>query len=106
MLKKLEEARALGGIGSSLEAQVTIATPDAALKKLLTDFGKGLRYLFIVSKADVADAPSGQAGAAAPLDVNVTRAAGEKCKRCWNYSERVGEDSAHPALCERCVKVV
>jgi isoleucyl-tRNA synthetase len=106
VLKKLEEARALGGIGSSLEAQVTIATPDAALKKLLTDFGKGLRYLFIVSKADVADAPSGQAGAAAPLDVNVTRAAGEKCKRCWNYSERVGEDSAHPALCERCVKVV
>ena len=32
-----------------------------------------------------------------------TRAQGEKCERCWNYSTRVGESSRYPTVCERCV---
>ena len=27
----------------------------------------------------------------------------KKCERCWTWSPRVGEDAAHPTLCERCV---
>ena len=36
----------------------------------------------------------------------VTRADGSKCQRCWNYSDAVGADSEHPALCERCAPVI
>ena len=36
----------------------------------------------------------------------IDRARGEKCERCWMRSERVGENAAHPTLCERCVPVV
>ena len=40
------------------------------------------------------------------LVIGVDRAPGEKCERCWMRSERVGENAAHPSLCERCVPVV
>ena len=30
----------------------------------------------------------------------------KRCERCWTWSARVGEDTAHPALCERCAPVV
>ena len=36
----------------------------------------------------------------------VTRAEGSKCQRCWNYSTKVGLDTEHPSLCERCSPVI
>ena len=27
-------------------------------------------------------------------------------RRCWNYSTKVGQDAAHPQLCERCLPVI
>ncbi|MDP3013883.1 MAG: zinc finger domain-containing protein [Candidatus Subteraquimicrobiales bacterium] len=35
----------------------------------------------------------------------MSRGRGEKCERCWNYSETVSKDKKHPTLCARCVKV-
>jgi len=32
--------------------------------------------------------------------------AGEKCERCWCYSETVGEDQKYPTICEKCAKVM
>jgi isoleucyl-tRNA synthetase len=29
-----------------------------------------------------------------------------KCERCWNLRPSVGQDSEHPTLCDRCVRVV
>jgi isoleucyl-tRNA synthetase len=29
-----------------------------------------------------------------------------KCERCWNHRPSVGQDPAHPTLCERCARVV
>jgi isoleucyl-tRNA synthetase len=40
------------------------------------------------------------------LKVRIERALGGKCERCWNYSEAVGRDAAHPGLCDRCLPVV
>ena len=42
----------------------------------------------------------------ADLKVQIERALGAKCERCWNYSEAVGRDSKHPGLCERCADVM
>jgi isoleucyl-tRNA synthetase len=38
--------------------------------------------------------------------VLVEKARGDKCERCWIYSEERGADPAHPGLCPRCAEVV
>ena len=43
---------------------------------------------------------------AATVAVEVARAAGAKCERCWTYSAKVGRLPAHPAVCERCAAVL
>jgi isoleucyl-tRNA synthetase len=40
------------------------------------------------------------------LSVEVRRADGTKCARCWNYSTHVGESSDYPTVCERCLKAL
>ena len=36
----------------------------------------------------------------------VDKAQGAKCQRCWNYSEAVGKDLAHPEICDRCIDAI
>jgi len=38
--------------------------------------------------------------------VEVLKADGSKCVRCWNYRPSVGATAAHPELCDRCVEAV
>ena len=40
------------------------------------------------------------------VHVEVRKADGAKCDRCWNYSTHVGEDKNYPAVCERCSAVL
>ncbi len=40
------------------------------------------------------------------VTVQVGKAAGRKCERCWNYSPHVGDDPAYPMVCERCSAVL
>jgi len=101
VLKKLEEKRAAGEIGSSLEAAVTLTIADDKFKKSLKETKDILRYLFIVSRVELEDAPPAEGGA---VGIIIEKAKGRKCQRCWNYSEAVGSDKAHPGLCERCVR--
>ncbi len=93
VLKALEDARNEKRIGSSLEAKVVLRT-DAATTRLLLDYYDQLRYIFIVSQVEVheSETPS----------VEIQKADGKKCERCWNYSTRVGEFSDYPTVCERC----
>ena len=37
------------------------------------------------------------------VGIKVEAADGEKCERCWMYSETVGKNHEHPTLCKRCV---
>jgi isoleucyl-tRNA synthetase len=87
---------------------VIIKSPDKRLEKLLRESLDVLPFIFIVSQAQVSSAELTGAvkGEAAPIEVQVDRALGAKCQRCWNYSEYVGRDSAHPSLCARCVNIV
>jgi isoleucyl-tRNA synthetase len=93
VLRALEEARVAKQIGSSLEAKVTISAFRETLS-LLRKYEKDLRYIFIVSQVEVLEGEPG---------ITVSRAEGEKCERCWNYSTHVGEFEAYPTVCERCV---
>jgi isoleucyl-tRNA synthetase len=102
VLKALEEARTQKLIGGGLEAKVTV-TPADPVYSVLKRYEPQLRYLFIVSAATLIQGTSnGPAG----VKVEVTKAEGEKCERCWNYSVHVGEDKAYPTVCERCSTVL
>jgi isoleucyl-tRNA synthetase len=105
VLKKLEEKRQAGDIGSSLEAHVTLTVSDEKLAAVLAETKEYLRYIFIVSGVEVAGGAPGNAGAA-PLAIAIRKAEGAKCERCWNYSVKVGSFEGHPTLCERCAVAV
>ena len=96
VLKALEVERTNKTIGGGLEAQVKVTAPDQ-LYSILQRHEADLRYLWIVSATSLEKAPS-----ASDVSVQVSKAEGVKCERCWNYSTRVGEDSTHPTVCERC----
>lgn len=100
VLAKLEEAREKKIIGSSLEARIVLR-PSALSDDhmFLNHFADQLRYIFIVSEVEIGDR-----GAHMTLNqIEVERAHGKKCERCWNYSTRVGESARYPEVCERCV---
>jgi isoleucyl-tRNA synthetase len=104
VLKSLEEARTAKLIGGGLEAQVTL-TAEEPLFSVLAQYADQLRYLFIVSGVTLQKGPSGN-GSGSRVRVGVSKAPGQKCERCWNYSTRVGEDTEYPTVCERCSVVL
>ena len=97
-------------IGSSLEAKVTIKA-DPKTYPLLESYEKELAALFIVSVVDLESVPAVSKEGHLLSDtsgfaIDVTRAEGKKCERCWNYRPSVGGFSDHPTLCDRCVEAV
>ena len=102
VLKALEEARNQKLIGTGLEAQVRVTMPDPVYS-LLKRYEAQLRYLFIVSAVSLVQGSGNGSGG---VHVEVKKAEGLKCERCWNYSTRVGEDKNYPTVCERCAAVL
>jgi isoleucyl-tRNA synthetase len=102
VLKALEEARNNKLIGTGLEAQVALSATDPVYA-VLARHADQLRYLFIVSAVKVTQAAGNGTGA---VHVEVKKADGAKCERCWNYSTHVGEDKEYPTVCERCSAVL
>ena len=102
-LKVLEESRTAKLIGGGLEARLTI-TADGPVYETLLRHKDDLRYLFIVSAVEVVKGASGNGSGGVGVQVN--KADGKKCERCWNYSTHVGEDATYPTVCERCSAVL
>ncbi|MGA8865855.1 MAG: zinc finger domain-containing protein, partial [Candidatus Sulfotelmatobacter sp.] len=102
VLKALEEERNNKRIGKGLEAQLTITAADPAYA-VLARYQDQLRYVFIVSAVNLVQASGNGTGG---VHVEVKKADGAKCERCWNYSTHVGEDKAYPTVCERCSAVL
>ena len=92
VLKALEEARNSKLIGTGLEAQVELSAADP-IYSVLSRHADQLRYLFIVSAVKVTQGAGNGTGS---VHVEVRKADGQKCERCWNYSTRVGEDKEYP----------
>ena len=111
VLKALEEKRASGLIGNSLEAEVELFIKNAKLHLLLTNYREVLPAIFIVSgvtlkKTDTLPKDLDSSSDELNMAVKVTKATGKKCQRCWNYSESVGSNSGHPEICNRCIKAI
>ena len=103
VLKILEVARQEKFIGGSLEARILLSA-EGDLQSLLEKYRTALPSIFIVSQVEVIPGPLAGAidSEVAGLRIGVEKARGQKCERCWNYSEQVGKDSRYPTVCERC----
>jgi len=84
-------------IGAPLEAKV-ILSADPARYPVLKGYEPHLPGLFIVSQVIVREARE--------WAVEVVKADGAKCVRCWNYRPAVGANVAHPELCDRCLDAI
>ncbi|MCD7727908.1 MAG: isoleucine--tRNA ligase [Ruminococcus sp.] len=103
--KALEIKRNDKVIGKSLEADVEIYAEGEMFDKIsaLSDL---LPEIFIVSRVEVLNGEGEFKGDMEGVSISVKKASGEKCERCWIYSDDVGKNSEHPTLCARCASVV
>jgi isoleucyl-tRNA synthetase len=96
-LPELEKARQAKHIGKALEARVTFEGNHPGLGAGLDT--EALRELLNVSQLEI------KPGASA-VAVSVSKAAGQKCERCWHWETDVGAEQQHPTICGRCVRAI
>jgi isoleucyl-tRNA synthetase len=96
VLKSLEVARQVEKrIGKSSEAKVVLtAGPD--FYPLLLEYAADLPAVFIVSQVQL------EQGSDHGVSVEIQRAEGSKCERCWKYTLDVGSDPEFPTICAAC----
>ena len=95
--KALEEKREKGEVRGSLTAELEIAAFGKDYD-CLKSLGEDLRYVFIVSNVSLKKAESEEAA-----ELTVAKSPYAKCARCWHCVADVGENSAHPEICGRCI---
>ena len=103
--KALEIARNEKKIGKSLEARIVLGA-DGELYDFLKSVETALPEIFITSDVEVVQEKQAFTGDVEGFTVGVEGAKGEKCERCWKFSETVGKDAKHPQLCAHCAAVL
>lgn len=108
--KALEIARMNKTIGHSLNARVEVYADDKSYG-FIKEVEGDLVTIFIVSdfglkKMEEAPADAFAGENLTGIKVAVSQAPGEKCERCWMFSESVGSNHDHPTLCSRCADVL
>ncbi len=101
VLAQIEPLRKGKQIGSSLQAKVVIAAPQAELS-LLERYARELPMLFIVSEVQLKTLHTDETGPDTEPVVTIERASGVKCERCWRYVPSVSAEPAWAGICDRC----
>ncbi len=100
VLSELEKKRKEGIIGQSLDAQVYIKTDNIKYLDLVDTFGiDQLREMLILSGLKIEKAST-------ELKIEVKKAKGNKCARCWHYSTDVDDKDGYPSVCNRCFDIL
>ncbi len=108
ILKSLEEARQGKIIGNSLEAKIIFTAADEPLH-LLESFGDQLSDLLQVSQIEWSEDISPQAKPSSlfpSLFIEIRRADGNKCERCWKWRGDIGRNATHPTICHSCIEAI
>ncbi len=101
-LRDLRARVAASEIGRDFELQLHLEVASPLFEHLHA-LGDNLREALVVAQLTLGHA---HGEAAQPIvRFDVTRAGGEKCRRCWKFRS-LGSDPAHPALCSDCAHVV
>lgn len=103
--KAVENARKEKVIGASLDAEIELFA-DGEMLDFLKANETELPAIFIASAVRVTEGNGGDFHGELPIGVTVRKASGEKCERCWSYSDTVGKSSDHPTLCARCAAII
>ena len=94
---QIEPMRKQKKIGSSLETQVVLNMPKDYLAQFKNDWQDNLlddlKELFIVSQVELQPVEGQE------WQMEVKKAKGEKCERCWNYSEKLNSQK----ICLKCI---
>ncbi|MFT5162732.1 MAG: isoleucyl-tRNA synthetase [Alteromonadaceae bacterium] len=102
----LEKARRDEVVGATLQADVTLFVSEL-LHDVLSLLKDELRFVLITSKVDIQPfADKTEQAVATEIEglwVEVQASQGQKCERCWHYSNDVGTDEDNSSLCGRCV---
>jgi len=114
--RMLESCRNKQEIGSSLEASVRVDISDKKVKDAIEWLSKGesnsvdvLRDWFLVSSLQIGGEPWAEVLISEENDValvDISKAKGFKCERCWHYEIEMSRNENHPNICNRCEKVV
>lgn len=94
LAKSLENARANKMIGHSLDARIAVYT-NGEDYEFIKENEDNIKDVLIVSQFEVQKQDE--------YKVEVNKAYGDKCARCWTYSDYVGRDMKHPDLCKKCI---
>lgn len=94
--KAIEEKRALGQVGSSLQSELDIYV-NGQVYQSLARLKDDLRFVLITSRASVHQKDGDG------VLIEVSPSAHAKCDRCWHYRADVGASAEHPTICGRCV---
>ncbi len=98
VLKALEEARNEKVIGKSFNALLTLY-PTGSVKELLESMNANLGQIFIVSQFEIKEGTGKYKFN--DLTIDVKKALGETCERCWQVVEDL-----HEGICHRCTEVL
>ncbi len=111
--KALEIARKDGLIGLALDARVVLHAEAEDLFDFLKGHEEILRIITIVSQLEVVKEKQAEAGGMSfeaeeieGMGIQVFKAKGEKCQRCWTWSEDVGTHPVWKDVCSRCARVL
>jgi isoleucyl-tRNA synthetase len=117
----LEKARQDKLIGKALDAKLTLKE-KAEGAHFWNENNGDLRELLNVSQfisdagaVEITDIPLGEIETREKkpwnyyfkeLVMEVSKAAGQKCERCWHWETDIGHNPEHPTICGRCVEAV
>ncbi len=112
----IEDCRTRQEVGASLEASIRIEARTQALQDAfnwISIYGDpevdGLRDWLLVSQLQLGGEPWAEVFATKETEmaiIEVARARGVKCDRCWHYETDIGQHPEHPTLCGRCIDVL
>ena len=84
-------------------------TDNIELKQFIIDNMEILETVFIVSQlvlSEISDDSFVAGEEFKEIKIKVEHADGEKCVRCWKYSDEIGSDEIHKDVCPRCGEVL
>ena len=109
--KAIEPIRAEKQVGSSLETAVYIrVNNEERLSDILKSSIQSLASIFITSQAFIVKDAEPE-NTLNKLEENnytvfVTKAFGEKCKRCWKFSETIEVNDTQKTICSDCLSAL
>ena len=110
--RSLEKIRQEEEISSFSQASVILYASSQDIYSLLDRYIDDLEEIFNVSKVRLtppnSPIPDGvqESDNVEGLAIDIRRIAGEKCERCWVYSDTVGTNEQYPTLCYRCIAIL